>query len=100
MPSAAEKYADLLQCIDSARHFVHLEYFIFRRDSVGNAFLHLLHKKVNEGVEVFLDESLRRFETVFPAVGSGNSAIELNLDELYEYSKALEWIDVCKLPEE
>ncbi len=54
LPSAAEKYADLLQCIDSARHFVHLEYFIFRRDSVGNAFLHLLHKKVNEGVEVRL----------------------------------------------
>ena len=54
---------------------------------------------VNEGVTVYLDESLRRFETVFPAVGSGSSAIELNLEELYEYSKALEWIDVCKLPE-
>ena len=54
---------------------------------------------INEGIPVYLDESLKRFETVFPAVGSGNSAIELNLDELYEYSKALEWIDVCKLPE-
>jgi len=54
---------------------------------------------INDGVAVYLDESLKRFETVFPAVGSGNSAIELNLDELYEYSKALEWIDVCKLPE-
>ena len=37
-------------------------------------------------------------ETVFPAVGSPSSAIELNLDELYKYSNALEWIDVCKLP--
>lgn len=54
---------------------------------------------INEGVDVYLDESLKRFVTVFPAVGSGNSAIELNLDELYEYSKAIEWIDVCKLPE-
>jgi len=53
----------------------------------------------NEGVPVYLDESLKRFETVFPAVGSANSAIELNLDELYRYSKALEWVDVCKLPE-
>ena len=52
----------------------------------------------NEGVPVSLDESLRRFETVFPAVGSANSAIELNLDELYRYSKALDWVDVCKLP--
>ena len=54
---------------------------------------------INEGVPVYLDESLKRFETVFPAVGSANSAIELNLDELYHYSKALQWIDVCKLPE-
>lgn len=54
LPSASEKYADLSLCIDSARHFVHLEYFIFRRDSVGNAFLHLLHRKASEGVEVRL----------------------------------------------
>ena len=53
----------------------------------------------NEGVPVYLDESLKRFQTVFPAVGSANSAIELNLDELYRYSKALGWVDVCKLPE-
>ena len=54
---------------------------------------------INEGIPVYLDESLKRFVTVFPAVGSGNSAIELTLDELYTYSKAIEWIDVCKLPE-
>ena len=54
---------------------------------------------VNDGVPVYLDESLRRFETVFPAVGSGNSAIELTLEELYTFSKATDWADVCKLPE-
>ena len=54
---------------------------------------------INEGIDVYLDESLKRFETVFPAVGSANSAIELNLEELYIYSKAKSWIDVCKLPE-
>lgn len=54
---------------------------------------------INDGIDVYLDESLMRFETVFPAVGSANSAIELNLDELYKYSNAIEWIDVCKLPE-
>lgn len=54
---------------------------------------------INEGIPVYLDKSLQRFETVFPAVGSASSAIELNLKELFEYSKALEWIDVCKLPE-
>jgi len=54
----------------------------------------------NEGIPVYLDESLKRFTTVFPAVGSPSSAIELNLEELYTCSRALEWIDVCKLPEE
>jgi len=53
----------------------------------------------NEGVPVYLDESLRRFETVFPAVGSANSAIELNLEELFTFSRAIAWVDVCKLPE-
>ena len=55
---------------------------------------------INKGIPVFLDVSLKRFVTVFPAVGSASSAIELNLDELYRYSNAIEWIDVCKLPEE
>lgn len=54
---------------------------------------------IKDGVDVYLDESLKRFETVFPAVGSGNSAIELDLEELFKYSNAIEWIDVCKLPE-
>lgn len=54
---------------------------------------------INDGIDVYLDESLKRFETVFPAVGSPSSAIELNLEELFKYSNAIEWIDVCKIPE-
>ena len=54
---------------------------------------------VNPGVPVYLDESLKRFETVFPACGSSNSAIELTIAELEEYSGYTEWVDVCKLPE-
>lgn len=49
-----------------------------------------------EGVRTYLDVSLRRFDTVFPAAGSGSSAIELTCGELEEYSHALGWIDVCK----
>jgi len=51
---------------------------------------------VNSGVEVYLDASLRRFGTVFPACGSSNSAIELTPDELEEHSDSLGWVDVCK----
>ena len=55
---------------------------------------------IDPAIPVYLDVSMKRFRTVFPAVGSASSAIELDLDELYRYSDALEWIDVCKLPEE
>lgn len=51
---------------------------------------------VNDGVKVYLDVSLKRFETVFPACGSQNSAIELTIPELEKYSGFLEWVDVCK----
>ncbi len=51
---------------------------------------------VNDGVPVWLDVSLKRFETVFPACGSSNSAIELTLGELERYSGAAGWVDVCK----
>jgi len=47
-------------------------------------------------LNVYLDTSMKRFETVFPACGSTNSAIELTTDELYQYSLAREWVDVCK----
>lgn len=64
---------------------------------VGHAVGGVCPFAVNEGVEVYLDESLKRFETVFPACGSGNSAIELTIPELEKYSGAAGWIDVCKL---
>lgn len=51
---------------------------------------------VNEGVEVYLDESLKRFETVFPACGSSNSAIEMTMQDLEKYSNFISWVDVCK----
>ena len=51
---------------------------------------------VKENVKVYLDESLKRFETVFPAAGSSNSAIELTIPELEKYSNFLQWVDVCK----
>lgn len=47
-------------------------------------------------IKVYLDDSMRRFPTMFPACGSSNSAIELNLDELERISKSCKWIDVCK----
>ena len=51
---------------------------------------------VKDGVKIYLDESLKRFDTVFPACGSANSAIELTIPELEKYSGCLAWIDVCK----
>ena len=51
---------------------------------------------INEGVKVYLDKSLQRFETIFPACGSSNSAIELTISELEKYSNFIMWVDVCK----
>ena len=51
---------------------------------------------VNDGVRIYLDESLKRFDTVFPACGSSNSAVELTPDEIFRLSHADGWIDVCK----
>lgn len=48
------------------------------------------------GLAVYLDVSLKRFETVFPAAGSANSAVRVSCDELMQTSKALQWVDVCK----
>ena len=53
----------------------------------------------NPEVKIYCDESLKRFETVFPACGSSNSAIEFTCEEIFRYSKAMGWIDVCKIPE-
>lgn len=54
---------------------------------------------INEGVDVYLDESLKRFEYVYPACGSDNSAVKLTPSELEALSGCREWIDVCSLPE-
>ena len=48
------------------------------------------------GVNVYLDESLRRFDIVYPAAGSSNSAVKLTIDELEKCAAPCEWIDVCK----
>ena len=63
---------------------------------VGHAVGGVCPFAVNEGVIVYLDISLKRFETVFPACGSSNSAIELTIPELEKYSGYAEWVDVCK----
>ena len=63
---------------------------------VGHAVGGVCPFAVNEGVRTYLDISLKRFDTVFPACGSSNSAIELTLEELERLSQALGWVDVCK----
>lgn len=63
---------------------------------VGHAVGGVCPFAVNEGVKVYLDESLKRFETVFPACGSSNSAIELTIPELEKYSGSAGWVDVGK----
>lgn len=63
---------------------------------VGHAVGGVCPFAVNEGVDIYLDVSLERFSTVFPACGSSNSAIELSLQELEAYSGFIQWIDVCK----
>lgn len=65
-------------------------------DLVGHAVGGVCPFAVNAGVKVYLDESLRRFETVYPACGSANSAIELTMAELEEHSGCVSWVDVCK----
>ncbi len=64
---------------------------------VGHAVGGVCPFAVNEDVEVYLDISLKRFRTVFPACGSSNSAIELSPQELEEYSGCIKWVDVCKI---
>ncbi len=63
---------------------------------IGHAIGGVCPFAVNYGVTVYLDESLKRFSTVFPACGSSNSAIELTIRELEEHSGFTEWVDVCK----
>ena len=63
---------------------------------VGHAVGGVCPFAVREGVTVYLDRSLRRFATVFPACGSSNSAIELSIEELERFSGFTDWVDVCK----
>lgn len=65
-------------------------------DLVGHAIGGVCPFAVKKDVSVYLDISLKRFETVYPACGSSNSAIELTIEELEKYSGYIEWIDVCK----
>ncbi len=65
-------------------------------EKVGHAVGGVCPFAVNENCIVVLDESLKRFETVYPACGSASSAIELNLNELEKLSKSTQWVDVCK----
>jgi prolyl-tRNA editing enzyme YbaK/EbsC (Cys-tRNA(Pro) deacylase) len=64
---------------------------------VGHAIGGVCPFAIKEGVAVYLDESLKRFITVFPACGSDNSAIELTIEELEKYSNYSAWVDVCKV---
>ena len=65
-------------------------------ERIGHAVGGVCPFAVNEGVEVYLDESMRRFETMFPAAGSSSSCIELTLPELERYAGTDRWVDVCK----
>ena len=68
-------------------------------DRIGHAVGGVCPFAVNEGVTVYLDVSMKRFETVFPACGSSNSAIEMTMKDLETHSGYTAWIDVCKIPE-
>ena len=63
---------------------------------IGHAIGGVCPFAVNEGVDIYLDESLKRFDTVFPACGSSNSAIELTIPQLEQYTPYKNWVDVCK----
>lgn len=67
-------------------------------ERIGHAIGGVCPFAVNEGVEVYLDDSMKRFEYVYPAAGSSNSAIKLSLSELEKYSNYRKWVDVCKIP--
>ena len=65
-------------------------------ESIGHAPGGVCPFAIKEGVPVYLDESLHRFERVYPAAGSGHSAVDLSIAELEKYSHYTDWVDVCK----
>lgn len=83
------------------KHFFNTKAHLIQPDRVesiiGHAVGGVCPFAINDNIDVYLDESLKRFETVFPACGSSNSAIELTLEELEKYSNYKEWIDVFKI---
>lgn len=64
--------------------------------NIGHAVGGVCPFAIKDNVSVYLDQSLKRFQTVFPACGSSNSAIELTIEEIEKYSRAEDWVDVCK----
>ena len=88
--------------IDNAKYkgFFHVKAKMLTPDEavtfIGHAVGGVCPFAINDGVAVYLDESMKRFETVFPACGSSNSAIELTPLELEQYSGSKNWVDVCK----
>ena len=84
--------------IDNAkyRHFFGAKAKMIPGEEVEAIIGHAIGGDINENVKVYLDESLKRFQTVFPAAGTSNSAIELTIPELEKYSNFLQWVDVCK----
>lgn len=88
--------------IDNAkyRHFFEVKAKMIPGDEVENIIGHAIGGvcpfAVNKNVKIYLDISLKRFETVYPAAGSSNSAIALTIPELEKYSNFLQWVDVCK----
>lgn len=88
--------------IDNAKFkgFFHVKAKMLPHDAVpkyiGHAVGGVCPFAVNDGIAVYLDQSLQRFDTVFPACGSSNSAIELTIEELERYSGFSEWVDICK----
>lgn len=88
------KYKETFQC--KAKMLTHEQ----AEALIGHAVGGVCPFAVNAGVSVYLDESLRRFETVFPACGSSNSAVELSLQELEMLAAPIAWVNVCKKKED
>ena len=87
---------------ESAAHvqaLIDAHHALYGEERIGHAVGGVCPFAVNEDCDVYLDESLRRFDVVYPACGSSNSAIALAPDELATYTPGSTWIDVCKLPE-
>ena len=90
--------------IDNAKYkaFFHTKAKMLSHDQVEPLIGHMVGGVcpfgINKGIKVYLDESLKRFETVFPAVGTAASAIELSIPELELVSEYTQWVDVCKIP--